>query len=732
MTAINYQKDSGNIIHLILDKENASANLMDMAFTGELAEISERLVRDIASDPKVSGVIIRSAKASFFAGGDLNMLYRSGPEQAKGIFAMVESLKASMRKIETCGKPVVACLNGAAMGGGWELALACHHRIALNDKKIKLGLPEVTLGLLPGAGGVTRMVRLLGLENAMPYLLQGKFFHPGQGAELGLIHELVDGEGEADAEAALIKRAGDWIQKHSELTEPQSGINGQPWDIKGYKIPGGHPKEPKVAGSLPITPAIVRRSTQGTLPAPERILAAMVEGAQVDFDTACRIESRYFTELATGQSSKNLINTFWYQLNEIKAGSNRPANIAAKKLSKIGILGAGMMGAGIAYSCAVKGISVVLKDVSLEQAERGKNYSRKLLDKQITRGRMTPDKAEAILALIRPSQDMEALSGCEFVIEAVFEDRELKADVTRQCEQVLGADAVFASNTSTLPITGLAQASRQPEQFIGMHFFSPVDKMPLVEIICGQQTSDETLALCYDLTIQLGKTPIVVNDSRGFYTSRVFSTYVKEGVALLEDAHPASVENAAYLAGFPVGPLAVTDEVSLSLIEKIALQTHQDLHREGKAGKSHPADAILKTMLELGRSGKAGGAGFYDYPKSAGDKAAKKRLYPELGRFKANNQAIALEDIKDRLLFIMALETVRCLDEGVLRSVGDGNIGAVFGIGYPKWTGGTLQFINHYGLKAFIERAEQLRLLYGERFEVPPSLRDMLATGRVF
>ncbi|WDE03663.1 enoyl-CoA hydratase/isomerase family protein [Thalassomonas viridans] len=729
MTAIKYQKDSDNIIHLILDKENASANLMDMAFTRELAQISERLVRDIQSDQGVSGVIIRSAKSSFFAGGDLNMLYQSGPEQAKGIFAMVESLKVSMRKIENCGKPVVACIGGAAMGGGWELALACHHRIALNDNKIKLGLPEVTLGLLPGAGGVTRMVRLLGLENAMPYLLQGKFFKPAQGAELGLIHELVEAGG--DTEAVLIKRAGEWIKKHKELTEPQSGINCQPWDIKGYKIPGGTPKSKQIAGTLPITPAIVRRSTQGTLPAPERILATMVEGAQVDFDTACRIESRYFTELATGQNSKNLINTFWYQLNEIKAGSNRPADIAAKKLTKVGILGAGMMGAGIAYSCAVKGISVVLKDVSLQQAEQGKDYSRKLLDKQVARGRMMQGKAEAILALIQPSEDMEDLSGCEFVIEAVFEDRELKAKVTRECEQELAADAVFASNTSTLPITGLAQASARPEHFIGMHFFSPVDKMPLVEIICGEKTSERALALCYDLSIQLEKTPIVVNDSRGFYTSRVFSTYVKEGVALLEDAHPASIENAAYLAGFPVGPLAVTDEVTLTLIEKIAVQTEKDLVSEGKQAQEHPADAILKTMLELGRTGKACGAGFYDYPGKT-EKEGKKRLSTELARFNPGNKTIPLQDIKDRLLFIMALETARCVEEGVLRSTGDGNIGAVFGIGYPKWTGGTLQFINQYGLEKFIARAEELSRLYGERFNVPASLRDMLATGQVF
>jgi 3-hydroxyacyl-CoA dehydrogenase/enoyl-CoA hydratase/3-hydroxybutyryl-CoA epimerase len=727
MTSVKYQKDSNNIAHLILDKENASANLMDMAFADDFAHAAQQLAEDI-----IDGVIIRSTKSTFFAGGDINMLFKAGKEDAAQIMSLCTSLKASMRTIETCGKPVVACIAGAAMGGGWEIALTAHHRIVVANKvqprKVKMGLPEVTLGLLPGGGGITRMVRLLGLQTAMPYLVQGKEFSPEQGVKLGLVHQVVEDE------LSLVEQATQWIQAN-QSAELIAGINAQPWDIKGYKIPGGTPRDKKIAMALPITPAIIRNSTKGTLPAPELIYATMIEGAQVDFDGACRIESRYFTELTIGQVSKNIINTFWYNLNEIKAGGNRPDGIEVHKFTQIAVLGAGMMGAGIAYSAAMKGIRVVLKDISLENAEKGKAYSAKILAKQTARGRMTADKAADILALIQPSAAVDDLADCEVVIEAVFESRELKATVTQEAEAVMNEKAIFASNTSTLPITGLAQASTRPANFIGMHFFSPVDKMQLVEIICGDKTSDKALAQCYDLALQLGKTPIVVNDSRGFYTSRVFTTYVKEGIALLKDAHPASIENAAYLSGFPVGPLAVTDEVSLSLFEKISKQTKADLALEGKALNAHPADDIISHMIKNERIGKAAGAGFYEYPK-ADQTDTKKHLWSGATQYyikdNTENNAISLVDIKERMLFIMAIETARCVEEGVIRSTGDGNIGAVFGIGYPQWTGGTLQFINQYGLEKFITRAQQLTELYGERFNVPASLRTMLADNKVF
>jgi len=719
MTSVKYQKDSNNIAHLVLDKENSSANLVDLAFADDFADAVKQLADDIANE-SVDGVIIRSTKSTFFAGGDINMLFKAGKDDAEQVMSLSTSLKASMRTVETCGKPVVACIAGAAMGGGWEIALTAHHRIAVNSKKLKMGLPEVTLGLLPGGGGVTRMVRLLGIQGAMPYLVQGKAFTSEQGVKIGLVHALVDDEN------TLVEQAIQWI-KSNQSEELVAGINAQPWDIKGYKIPGGTPSDKQIANILPITPAIIRNSTKGTLPAPDLIFATMVEGAQVDFDGAARIESRYFTELTVGQISKNIINTFWYNLNEIKAGGNRPDNVEKSKFSKIGVLGAGMMGAGIAYIAAIKGISVVLKDINLENAEKGKDYSRKILAKQIARGRMTEEKSDAILALITPSAEVADLAECEFVIEAVFESRDLKATVTQESEAVMFETAIFASNTSTLPITGLAQASKRPANFIGMHFFSPVDKMQLVEIICGEQTSDEALAQCYDLTLHLGKTPIVVNDSRGFYTSRVFTTYVKEGVALLKDAAPASIENAAYVSGFPVGPLAVTDEVNLGLLEKITKQTKADLALEGKTMIAHPADDIIDDMISKGRLGKSSGAGFYDYPSDS-----KKKLSKTSSEYNTENNSISFDDIKERLLFVMAIETARCVEEGVIRSTGDGNIGAIFGIGYPQWTGGTLQFINQYGLAEFIARAEQLTSLYGERFSVPASLRDMLASGKSF
>ena len=723
MTSVKYQKDSNNIAHFILDKENASANLMDLAFAGDFANATQQLVDDLTNE-NIKGVIIRSAKSTFFAGGDINMLFKAGKDDAEQIMSLGMSIKASMRTIETCGKPVVVCIAGAAMGGGWEIALAAHHRIAVNSNKIKMGLPEVTLGLLPGGGGVIRMVRLLGLQAAMPYLVQGKLFTPKQAENIGLINSFVDDE------SLLLEKATKWIQEN-QTQEPIAGVNIQPWDVKGYRIPGGTPRSPKVAGTLPIAPAIIRNGTKGTLPAPELIFATMVEGALVDFDSACRIESRYFTELTIGSVSKNIINTFWYNLNEIKAGGNRPAAIDKRKFSKVGVLGAGMMGAGIAYSAAIKGISVVLKDTSLENAEKGKAYSTKILDKKVARGRMTAEKAESILSLIQPSADVADLADCEFVIEAVFESRDLKATVTKESEAVISENAIFASNTSTLPITGLAEASARPANFIGMHFFSPVDKMQLVEIIAGEKTSDKALAQCYDLTLQLGKTPIVVNDSRGFYTSRVFGTFVKEGIALLKDAHPASIENAAYLSGFPVGPLAITDEVSLTLMDKIDKQAKADLSLEGKTLPDHPANDIVSDMIAKGRLGKANGAGFYEYPADA-----KKNLWSELATYNTEsnieNKTIPLIDIKERLLFIMAIETARCVEEGVIRSTGDGNIGSIFGIGYPQWTGGTLQFINQYGLAKFITRAEELTSLYGERFSVPTSLREMLSAGKSF
>jgi 3-hydroxyacyl-CoA dehydrogenase/enoyl-CoA hydratase/3-hydroxybutyryl-CoA epimerase len=714
ISSVIYEKDQENIVHLILDKPNASANLMDNEFTDSLSAAVEKLRQD-----DYAGVIFRSAKSTFFAGGNLDDLFNAQKENADQLYDMVNRLKLAMREIETQGKPVVACINGAALGGGWELALSAHYRVALN-KGVILGLPEVTLGLLPGGGGVIRMTRLLGVQAAMPFLLEGKQFKPEKGLELGLINEVVD------SPEAMLKSAIKWIKENPAAT--------QSYDVKGYKVPGGLPSQPALAKMLPIAPTMIRAKTKGTLPAPESILAVMVEGLQVDIDTAMRIESRYFVELACGQVAKNLIGTFWYQMNEIKAGAARPKNIERRKVNKLGVLGAGMMGAGIAYSSALKGIDVVLKDVSLESAEKGKAYSENIVNKKLKQGRLSEDKRDALLNAILPTDNAQQLAGCDLVIEAVFESRKLKASVTQEAEAQLSAQAVFASNTSTLPITGLAQASKRPENFIGLHFFSPVDKMPLVEIICGEKTSDKTLALAYDYVQQIGKTPIVVNDSRGFYTSRVFSTFANEGIAMLgEGISAAAIENGAFLAGFPVGPLAVTDEVSLTLVEKIRKQTILDMEAEGKEYIHHPAESTVDKMVSLQREGKLAGAGFYSYPDKELAKGSKKQLWSGLKEnFEKVDRAIDLTEIKDRLLYIQAIETVRCLEENVLTSVRDANIGSIMGIGYPVWTGGSLQFINQTGLDAFIERAEYLHENFGERFKVPDLLKTMATKNLTF
>ncbi|MBI6654612.1 enoyl-CoA hydratase/isomerase family protein [Pseudomonas carnis] len=711
--AIRYEKGQDQIVVLTLDMPGQSANTMNAAYREAMAATLARLE---AEKDEIAGVVITSAKKTFFAGGDLNELIKVDKAQAKAFYDSVLVLKAQLRRLETLGKPVVAAINGAALGGGWEICLACHHRVALDDKSVQLGLPEVTLGLLPGGGGVVRMVRMLGLEKALPYLLEGKKVRPAQALQAGLIDELA-----ADREA-LLAQARAWI-----LANPQAR---QPWDNKGYAIPGGTPSHPKVAQMLAIAPSILRSKTQGCLPAPEKILCAAVEGAQVDFDTAHLIETRYFTELVTGQVAKNMIGTFWFQLNQINAGSSRPQGFAPYVTRKVGVLGAGMMGAGIAYVSACAGIEVVLKDITLAAAENGKAHSAALLDKKLSRGQLTAEQRETTLARIHPTQDDADLAGCDLIIEAVFEDRALKAKVSAAAQSVVGADAVIASNTSTLPISGLATAVPDQAKFIGLHFFSPVDKMPLVEIIKGARTSDETLARGFDFVLQIKKTPIVVNDSRGFFTSRVFGTFTNEGIAMLGEGVAAPmIETEARKAGMPVGPLAVSDEVSLSLMSHIRQQTARDLQAEGKAMPNHPATAVIDLLVnEYKRTGKATGGGFYDYPAGG-----QKHLWPELkNRFEQPGKQISPQDVRDRLLFIQAIETVRCVEEGVLMSTADANVGSIFGIGFAAWSGGALQFINQYGLNDFIARARYLAEEYGERFSPPALLLEKAAQSEVF
>ncbi|NVZ52822.1 enoyl-CoA hydratase/isomerase family protein [Pseudomonas sp. B6002] len=711
--AIRYEKGQDQIVVLTLDMPGQSANTMNGAYREAMAATLTRLE---AERDSIAGVIITSAKKTFFAGGDLNELIKVDKAHAKDFYDGVLELKAQLRRLETLGKPVVAAINGAALGGGWEICLACQYRVALDATSTQLGLPEVTLGLLPGGGGVVRMVRLLGLEKALPYLLEGKKVRPQQALQAGLIQELA-----ADRDELLAKSRA-WI-----LANPEAK---QPWDGKGYQLPGGTPSNPKVAQMLAIAPSILRSKTQGCFPAPEKILCAAVEGAQVDFDTAHLIETRYFTELVTGQVAKNMIGTFWFQLNEINAGSSRPRGVAPYVTRKVGVLGAGMMGAGIAYVSASAGVDVVLKDINLAAAEKGKAHSAALLDKKVSRGQMTAEQREIILARILPTAADADLAGCDLIIEAVFEDRELKAKVSAAAHSVVGADAVIASNTSTLPISGLAKAVPDPAKFIGLHFFSPVDKMPLVEIIKGAHTSDETLARGFDFVLQIKKTPIVVNDSRGFFTSRVFGTFTNEGIAMLGEGVAAPmIETEARKAGMPVGPLAVSDEVSLSLMSHIRQQTAKDLQAEGKSMPAHPATAVIDLLVnEYKRLGKAAGGGFYEYPNGG-----QKHLWPELkSRFERADQQISPQDVRDRLLFIQAIETVRCVEEGVLMSTADANVGSIFGIGFAAWSGGALQFINQYGLNDFIARARYLAEQYGERFNPPALLLEKAAQGQIF
>ena len=715
MSAIRYDLGSDQILTLTIDMPNQSANTMNALFREALSETVARVQGDLDN---LRGIIITSAKKTFFAGGDLKELHTVTRDDAQAFEDMVNGLKADMRTLETCGKPVVAAINGSALGGGLEIALACHHRVALDNDKLQLGLPEVTLGLLPGGGGTQRLPRMIGLEAAFPFLMEGKKVNPASALKAGIIDEVVDTPDE------LITRARAFIEANPSCQ--------QPWDKKGYKLPGGAPQHPAMAQKLAIAPAMLKQKTKGCYPAPERILSAAVEGAQVHFDAGSQIETRYFAELVIGQVAKNMTGTFWFQLNAIKAGGSRPEGVTRETFEKVGVLGAGMMGAGIAYATATRGIEVVLKDVSVENAEKGKSYSEKLLAKKVSRGRMTETQKEEILGRITATDQADALEGCDLVIEAVFEDSDLKARVTREAEPKLKKNGIFASNTSTIPITQLAEASSAPDNFIGLHFFSPVDKMQLVEIIVGKATSDDTLARAFDYVQQIGKIPIVVNDSRGFFTSRVFGTFVNEGICMLgEGIHPASIENAGVLSGMPVGPLAISDEVSLTLMRHIRDQSKRDTEATGNTWQPHPAEAVIDEMLDQhGRKGKAAGAGFYDYPANG-----KKHLWSGLeNQFVDATKArtVVLQDLKDRILFVQAIETVRCLEEGVLKTIEDANIGSIFGIGYAPWTGGAIQFINQYGVRAFTERAEELAQQHGSRFAPPKLLLEHAEANKPF
>ncbi|MEM9531956.1 MAG: 3-hydroxyacyl-CoA dehydrogenase NAD-binding domain-containing protein [Pseudomonadota bacterium] len=701
----------GGIATLTIDVPGRSMNVVTSQFLDELTQLIDQVVADDA----VTGVIVTSAKDAFVAGADLMWLVNIYDMKLPPAELLKENQKftQALRKLETCGKPVVAALNGTALGGGLEIALACHHRIATDKPRAVFGLPEVQVGLLPGAGGTQRLPRLIGIQPALELITQGRHVSAEKARDLGFIDQVVPAE-------HLLTAAKEWLESNPSAE--------QPWDKKGFRVPGGSGAfHPKTVQTFMGGSALIARETQHNYPAPIAILSCVYEGTIVPIDTGLKIEARYFTSLFQNPVYRNMVRTLFINKGAAEKGARRPKGIEPAPAKKIGMLGAGMMGAGIAFVSARAGIDVVLLDTAQEAAEKGKDYSRMLMTKRLEKGRTTQAKMDQLLARIHPTTDYADLDGCDLIIEAVFEDRGIKADVTAKAEAVLAEDKVFASNTSTLPISGLAEASKRPDKFIGLHFFSPVDKMPLVEIIMGEKTSDQALAHAMDYVQQIRKTPIVVNDSRGFYTSRVFGTYCNEGMALLQDGVGAPlIENAAKMAGMPVGPLAVHDEVTLDLSLKVHKQTQADLGDDYKPLSALPV--ALKMVEELGRSGKRFGKGFYDYPEGG-----KKHLWPGLSEhFPVAATQPELQDVIDRLLYMQAIETVRCVDEGVVTEAADADLGSILGWGFPPWTGGTLSYIDTVGVAEFVARADELAAAHGDRFKVPDMLRQMADKGEQF
>ncbi|RLQ21003.1 3-hydroxyacyl-CoA dehydrogenase [Seongchinamella sediminis] len=717
MSYIRLEKDADGIVDLIFDQDGKTVNVMGEEYAEAMPKALDELE---AMGDELKGLYIRSGKpGQFFAGGDITMMLEMdldpSQEEREEMYQGLLDAKEPLARIERLGVPVAVGINGPALGGGYEIALACHHRIALDSPRVKVGLPEAMLGLLPGAGGIVRMVRMLGMQEALTLISQGKQLLAEQALEKGLIHELAADEDEMAA------RARAWIKANPEAR--------QPWEAPGYRIPGGGPDDESTRGLTYFGPVNVMNQTKGNMTAPQVIIAAVIDTARVDYDTAHRIESRYFQRLLLDQVSRNMMTTFFVQMNALDAGASRPSGIDKTDVKKLGILGAGVMGAGIAFAAARVGIEVVLKDLNQENADKGKAYAASACEKN---RRIDEAQASEILGRIHPTAEAADLADCELVIEAVFENREVKATVTRETEAVLGENAIVASNTSALPITELAEASVRPQNFIGMHFFSPAEKMPLVEIITGEQTSDECLAWAFDLAQKLGKKPIVVKDAPGFFTTRVIGQTITQGQRMLaEGVNPALIENGASFNGSPMGPLETLDTISLETAYHAANQQREDAEARGETPEPRPESEVIRIMVEEAkRPGQARGAGFYDYD----EKGKKVKTWAGLkDLFAADGYVdIPYQDVKDRLLFSQVLEAIRIMEEGTLTSVADGNIGSIMGIGFPPHTGGVYQCVNAYGVAAFAERARELAASYGESFEPPRLLLDMAAEGREF
>jgi len=714
MTQFHYEQDEQGIVTVAMDMLG-SVNALNEDYAMAMTSTLERLEAESA----LSGVILTSAKKTFFAGGDLHELLAVKAGDEDTFFTNLERVKSLQRRLEKLPVPVVAAINGSALGSGFEIALSCHYRIAVNDPGLKLGFPEVTLGLIPGAGGVVRLTQRLGLQAALPYLINGKLINAAEAKQAKLVDSLVESQDQ------LISSAKQWILDNHKTPEAKT----QPWDRTDFTIPGGNADQ--LSGFIQSTAVSLYKKYRGLLLAPSKILDTAVQALRLDIDSALTVESRQFTSLVVSAETKNMIRANFFQMNEVNGGASRPQGINKTTIKKLGVIGAGMMGQGIAFVAAKAGIEVVLKDMSLAAAQQGKAYSAEVSDQQITRGQMTEAEKQAVSHLITPTDQDKDLQGCDLMIEAVFENMPLKQKIIQANEGALVEGGVWATNTSTLPISQLAEASDKQANFIGIHFFSPVDRMRLVEIICGKNTADTTLAKAFDFVQQINKTPIVVNDSLGFFTSRVFGMPLNEGVAMVaEGVHPARIENLGKALGMPVGPLASFDEVSLRLALEIR-DTQQAMGLSTPDQDPTPTSTqLLRTLFnDHGRGGRRFGGGFYDY----GDQG--KTLWPTLVKLYYNpvtDNTISDEDIKDRLLFRGVIESMKCLEEGVLRSVPDGNIGSLLGIGAPGWTGGYIQFVNTYGLQRFIDRCTELATNYGERFSAPNIVHEKLAKGGCF